>query len=138
MPLAKSKRCDTLFNKNEEPICGECEPLERADHETVRDYLIEHPNETSEHISENMDVDVKCILRLVDTGAIASVDLGGDAQCGQCGAPAISVSKRLCTACLDKLEKKMTDVQRSIQQTHETKRTAERLRVHDALEEKRR
>jgi ribosomal protein L37E len=139
MPLAKCKRCDTLFQKNELAICSECEPLEHNDHDSIRDYLNDNPNATAEQIADNTDVDVKCIMRLIDQGAIASVEFGGGgAKCGQCGEPAISLSKKLCPACLDKLEKKMLDVQRTIQQTHETKKVAEKVRVRDALEQKRR
>lgn len=139
MPLAKCKRCETLFDKHEDPICADCEPLERADHEIVREYLIENPNATAEQISGNTDVGLKSVLRLIDSGAIASVNLSNArAQCGQCGAPAISLSKRLCTACLDKLEKKMLEVQRTIQQTHESNQSADTVRVRDVLDDKRR
>ncbi|MCF6286621.1 MAG: hypothetical protein L3K26_15715, partial [Candidatus Hydrogenedentes bacterium] len=53
--------------------------------------------------------------RMVDDGLVAQLSLGdASAACGQCGAPAISLSKKLCQACLDKLNAQVSKAQSQI------------------------
>ncbi len=107
MPLAKCVRCETLFNKSAAPVCGSCLPAEEADHETVRNYLADHPNSSAEMVGEATGVDLKCVLRMVDEGLVTNTTSVGMAKCGRCGAPAISLTKKLCTTCLEDLNRQI-------------------------------
>ena len=102
MALAKCARCGKLFMRVRSPVCLKCEPDEEADYEKARNSLQELPNQTPEQLSEATGVGVECILRLLADGRIAAVP---DVRviCGRCGAPAISLSKKLCERCLQKL-----------------------------------
>ena len=54
-------------------------------------------------------------MRLVAEGRIATLpDQQAKAVCGRCGAPAISLSKRLCESCLQKLNSEVAKAQASI------------------------
>jgi hypothetical protein len=138
MPLTKCVRCDKLFNKTEEPVCGECRPDEHADYETIRAHLQDNPGLSAEKVAEGTGINIKCVMRLVDTGVITSMEISaGGITCGQCGAPAISLSKRLCQSCLDKLNVKMIHAQQSIRKTQENA-GPHGNRVRDILDDKRR
>ena len=56
------------------------------------------------------------VLRLIEQGAITCVSAleGHSIRCGRCGAPAISASKKLCQACLEKLNAQVAVAQRTI------------------------
>lgn len=115
MPLAKCPRCARMFNKKNAPVCPQCQQDEDADYEKVRHALEEHPDLTPQQVSERTGVEVSCILRLLDEGLIASTpELEKKAVCGRCGAPAISLSKRLCEACLQELNAEVARAQASI------------------------
>ena len=115
MPLSKCPRCEELFDKTTNLVCLGCVEDEERDHETVRDLLGEHSELNAEGVAELSGVDLKCVLRMVDTGKVASITLGEEAECGRCGAPAISAAKRLCESCLEKLNKEMNKTKKSIQ-----------------------
>ncbi|MFO7977001.1 MAG: hypothetical protein R6V12_20510 [Candidatus Hydrogenedentota bacterium] len=115
MPLSKCPRCSRMFNKQTEMVCPLCQPDEDADYESVRQALAEHPNLTAQELTELTGVELSCILRLLGAGRIASLaDLENKAVCGRCGAPAISLSKRLCKACLEELNAEVAKAQASI------------------------
>ena len=115
MPLSKCSRCQQMFNKRNISICPQCEPEEDADYEKVRATLEESPNLTPDQLAEVTGVELQCILRLLDEGRIASMpDIKTNVVCGRCGAPAISLSKRLCEACLQKLNSDVAKAQASI------------------------
>ncbi len=103
MPLAKCPRCNQLFTKSEEVVCARCEPAERADYEMVREALQKVPHLNAEEVAEETGVARDCVLRMIDQGLIQNVSVNKTVRCGRCGKPAISVSKRLCQACLEKL-----------------------------------
>lgn len=115
MPLSKCPRCEELFDKTTNIICGGCAEDEEKDHEIVRDLLGQQGELNAEGVAELSGVDIKCVLRMLDTGKVASITLGEEAKCGRCGAPAISATKRLCEPCLEKLNTEMNKTKRSIQ-----------------------
>lgn len=115
MPLSKCPRCEQLFDKSTRLVCVGCVEDEESDHEKVRDLIAENSDLNAEAVAELSGVDLKCVLRMVDTGKVASITLGEEAVCGRCGAKAISAAKRLCEACLEKLNREMVKTKRSIQ-----------------------
>ena len=115
MPLSKCPRCEELFDKTTSLVCVGCVEDEERDHETVRDLISEHSELSAEGVAELSGVDLKCVLRMLDTGKIASIQLGEEVECGRCGAPAISAAKRLCESCLEKLNQEMNKTKKSIQ-----------------------
>ncbi len=115
MPLSKCPRCEQMFNKQNTLICAKCQPNEDEDYEKVREALDEQPNMTPEQVAEVTGVGIGCILRLLDDGRIAAMPDGESRiKCGRCGAPAISLSKRLCEACLQKLNSEVARAQATI------------------------
>ena len=137
MPLTKCLRCERLFNKVESPICIACIPDEDNDQEVVRECINDNPGKNAEIIAELSGVDIKCVLRMIDEGSISSIsevdELSGF-ECGQCGQPAISASKRLCQSCLEKLNRKVIETRKSI--TLADKKETQ-VGVRDSLQSKR-
>jgi len=83
---------------------------EEGDYDKVRRHLDAHPDVNAEQVCEATGVDIECILRMVNEGLVANAALlEGKVKCGMCGAPAISASKRLCQACLEKLNARVAD-----------------------------
>ena len=134
MPLAKCPRCDKLFDKSGNAVCASCAPAEEADYEKVRECLHDHPEMSAEAISELTGVEMKCVLRMVDQGIVASSASVAMTKCGRCGAPAISASKKLCTKCLDELNREMSQQRKSLQSSPRKPQPGESLSVRRALE----
>lgn len=116
MPLATCARCNQMFNKVQSPVCGTCQDAEDADFEKIRKVIEQNENLNVEEVAEAADVEIPVVRRMVDEGLVKQVaTLDGDGtRCGQCGAPAISTSKKLCQVCLDKLNTQMTKAQAQI------------------------
>lgn len=130
MPLASCVRCGKMFNKVQYPVCPGCMPEEEADLEKIRAVLAEHSgqseveadhdkvravlanntNLSAEEVSAMAEVNVSVVHRMVEEGLVIQVSAAEKAFCGKCGAPAISMAKRLCPACLAKLS---TEVNRA-------------------------
>src|SRR3990172_7760404 len=113
MALASCPRCKKLFPKIRNPICPACEPVEEEDFEKVREYLAENQGSALEETSKATGVDKDCVRRLLADGRIGFAS-EASIPCGMCGAPAISAAKRLCQACLGKLNKKLAQEQSKI------------------------
>lgn len=96
-------------------VCPACQEDEETDFDLVRDALTEHPDLNSEQIAEVCGVAIDCVLRMLDTGALSNIDFNHKVKCGRCGAPAIGATKRLCQACLDKLDKEVAKMRNSIE-----------------------
>lgn len=111
MPLSNCERCRKMFNKVSTSICSECLPEEEADIHKVREVIEREPNLTPDRAAELAGVDVGVVHRMVEVGVIARVDPNEKISCGKCGAPAISASKRLCQACLDRLNLEVAQAQ---------------------------
>ncbi|MCP4642622.1 MAG: hypothetical protein GY851_19410 [bacterium] len=114
MPLAACARCNKMFQKTVEPVCPKCEPDEQDDYEKVRITMQNQPNLSAEDLAEAADVDIECVLRLLDSGRIETAQASTTVRCGRCGSPAISISKKLCEACLSKLNAKLATEQAKI------------------------
>ena len=139
MPLANCPRCKQLFNKFKTQVCQACEKEEDADLDKVREALQELPNQTAEQVAEKTGVDIDCVLRLIDEGHIANIDISDSVMCGRCGAPAISITKRLCQSCLTQLSMDLAAQQSKI--VLPPKRSLDfggNKSVHQTVEDKRR
>lgn len=113
MGLVKCPRCNKLFNKIRSSICPMCEPDEERDYDVIREALEKAPNLSAEQLAESTDVPIDCIMRLLDAGRISTAP-DEKVRCGRCGAPAISMSKKLCEACLQKLNSEIAAAQSRI------------------------
>lgn len=115
MPLTKCPRCSKLFDKIRFPVCLKCQEDEERDYDKIRKALDEQPDMNAEQVSGETGVDIGCITRMLKEGLLANATgLQGEIKCGMCGAPAISASKKLCQACLEKLTAKVTRAQAKI------------------------
>ena len=140
MPLAKCIRCDNLFDKMKHPVCAACLPDEESDYEKVREIVDEHPDLSAEAVAELADVGLQVVMRMLDQGLVTNTSLAGAATtCGRCGAPAISASKKLCHACLEKLNQNVLKKKREV--TIDKKKKVEiggASTVREMIEQKRR
>ncbi len=114
MALSECARCKKLFQKVQVPVCPRCVAEEETDYEKVRDSLAETPNQTAEQLADCTGVDLSCVMRLLADGRLQNVTSTENVRCGRCGAPAISISKRLCEACLQKLNAEIAQQQSKI------------------------
>ena len=141
MPLAACVRCKKLFTKEQSPICPECQPDEDADIEKVRGIIADSPDMNAEQVADKAEVEVGVVLRMIEGGIIEQVGALESAGivCGRCGAPAISASKKLCQACLDKLNAEVAKAQASIKMAarKDVQIGEYDMNVHRSVEEKR-
>ena len=114
MALASCQRCKKLFEKFRSSICPACDQAEEDDYETIRQALVEHPNQSAEQLAEDTGISIDCVLRLLAQGRIETTAANKGVKCGRCGAPAISVSKKLCEACLQKLNAELAHQQSKV------------------------
>jgi NMD protein affecting ribosome stability and mRNA decay len=114
MPLAQCERCSKMFQKTKIPVCQKCLPQEEEDYEKIRDALQASPNQTAQQISDNTGIDLRCVMRLIEDGRITSTASHGSIRCGKCGAPAISLAKKLCETCLNQLNADVAKAQAKI------------------------
>jgi len=99
MALANCERCNKIFNKMSTPLCPSCIEQEEQDLQTVNTALREQPGQTVEELAESTGVSKRTILRLIKCERIACDATLAGVKCGKCGAPAISLSTRLCQRC---------------------------------------
>jgi ribosomal protein L37E len=120
-------------------VCVHCQSAENADFDKIRGVLDRTPNLNAEQVAEEAQVSIECVLRMLEEGLIASVSLMEQVKCGRCGAPAISMSKKLCQACLEELNAQVAQAQGKIKigQKKQVK-VGKFLHARRALEEKRR
>lgn len=139
MPLGKCARCEKIFAKSGSNVCAVCEPLEEADFERARQALSDTPNQTAEQLADGTGIELSCILRFLNEGRIRTISADHPVKCGRCGAPAISASKKLCEACLHKLNVEIAEQQAKIK-LPKKKHTAlgKQDTVHERYIEKRR
>jgi len=114
MALVSCPRCKKLFDKGVALVCPKCQPAEEADYQKIREVLDRLPQLNAKTAAAEAGVTVACVMRMLDEGLIANVNLTENVKCGRCGAPAISLSKRLCQACLDKLNVEVASAQSQI------------------------
>ena len=99
LSLSKCARCGGIYPKIRSVVCLKCQDAEDADYERIRDVLFYEPNLTAEEVAAIARVDVKCVIRMINTGMITSTLLMKAVTCGRCGAPALTPRKRLCARC---------------------------------------
>ncbi len=140
MPLAKCARCKKPFQKLRSPVCPACQDAEDADYEKVKQVLEREPDLNAEQVAKRAEVGVECVWRMLDLGLIASaVSIAATIRCGRCGAPAISASKKLCEACLNKLNAEAVAAQASLRSKKKTPQVSgEPVSAREAIEKKRR
>jgi NMD protein affecting ribosome stability and mRNA decay len=139
MPLSACPRCKKIFDKTRSAVCTRCQDAEDNDFDKIRAVLDRSPNLNAEQVAEEAEVTVDCVMRMIAEGLIASVSLTEQIKCGRCGAPAISLSKRLCQACLEKLNSEMAQAQSKIKIGQKKPvQVDEHLHARRALDEKRR
>ncbi len=116
MPLAGCPRCDTMFDKRKgQVVCEGCKEAEAADIERIAEYVSKNPDTSPHLVATALEIDAQVVLRAVDQGRIAQVNLGDQVHCGRCGAPAISHSKKLCEKCLAELDAQIARERSNIQ-----------------------
>ncbi len=140
MPLAKCARCKKPFQKLRSPVCPACLDAEDADYDKVKQVLEREPNLNAEQVAEKAEVEIACIWRMLDQGLIASEStIAGTVRCGRCGAPAISAGKKLCEACLNKLNAEAVAAQANLRSKKKTPQVSgEPVSARAAIEKKRR
>ncbi|HOQ90125.1 MAG TPA: hypothetical protein PLO53_09720 [Candidatus Hydrogenedentes bacterium] len=136
--ISKCPRCKKMFTKTgHQLVCAACEPHELADYEKVSDVLAQHPGMGMEAVAELAGVSPAVILRMLDSGRLEKQDQDQKYFCGRCGKPAISKSKRLCQACLMKLDQEWAEAMRSLRETLNPKPCVKINDVHGSLEARR-
>ena len=138
MPLASCVRCNKMFNKVSTAVCQSCQPAEDADQDKIHAVLAENENLTPEEVANQANVELAVVHRMVREGLVTQVRAGEAAVCGKCGAPAISMSKKLCQACLDKLNAEVSKAQAKIRlEKKKPPQLGEYINARKAFEEKR-
>lgn len=137
MELRKCARCDKLFSSDAATVCGACRPMEDADFNKIREVLETHGELSAQEVANEADVEIDVVFRLLDAGRIQSTSLQDVVPCGRCGAPAISLAKRLCRACLTQLDQECAEAMRDIRQRMAGKSEGEVTEMRKVLEEKR-
>jgi len=136
--ISKCPRCKKMFTKSgHQLVCPVCEPLELADYEKVSDVLAQHPGMGMEAVAALAGVSTAVVLRMLDSGRLEKQDQEQQYACGRCGKPAISKSKRLCQACLMKLDQEWAETIRSMRETLNPKPGVRISDVHESLESRR-
>lgn len=131
-------RCGNIFTRLQSPVCPQCQTDEDADYEKVRGVLLRQPGLNAEQAAEAAGVALDCVLRMLIEGRVTNVQLGSVVKCGRCGAPAISVSKRLCEQCLVKLDLECADAIREIRERMAAQDKGHAYAVHQTVKKKRR
>lgn len=114
MPLASCGRCGKMFNKVQANVCPGCVEDEEADYEKIREIVSQNETLNVEQVSEAAGVEISVVRRIIGEGRVAQVSMGEVPKCGKCGAPAISITKKLCQACLERLNAEVSKAQSQI------------------------
>ena len=117
MPLAQCPRCKKMFSKTNTLICAACDPAEQADYKRVREILEESPGLNTQDVADKAEVPLAVVQRMLKDGALTFDKPTPGILCGQCGAPAMSATKRLCHECFNKLNMEVAKAQASIKQS---------------------
>lgn len=115
-------------------VCENCIDEEEADYQRIHDVLAQDASQSTEAVALLADVEVACVLRMLDRGLIVNDHIAREFKCGRCGDTAISATQKLCRACLHNLDK------RFFQEINEAKRVLSEQRresVHTILTKKR-
>jgi ribosomal protein L37E len=108
MPLASCPRCSKTFMKEKDRVvCEKCVDAEEADYERVQNYVSQNPDCSPAQVAEGTGIRFEVVMRVVGAGRVAQVDRSEAVRCGRCGAPAISLAKKLCETCLAELNSEL-------------------------------
>lgn len=135
--LSKCPRCRKLFTKSNSAVCQVCQPKEDADYELIMEVLTKTPGLGVEGLAAKAGVTVSCVLRMLDSGRIAANEVNEAVKCGRCGRPAISKSKRLCQACLVKMDQEWAEAMQEIRESMAPKKQMQGYSVHETVQQKR-
>lgn len=138
MALSTCPRCKKIFDKVNSPVCIHCQKDEDGDYDKIRAVLDRNPNLKADQVAVEAEVSVQCVLRMLEDGLISNASLS-NIKCGRCGAPAISLNKKLCQACLDKLNAEVAAQQMRIKlDSKKSTQVGEYMHARRNFEEKRR
>lgn len=115
MSLSKCARCGKIYGKIMSPVCPKCQPEEDADYAKIHQVIGKHAGLKAEEIAEKAEVDLQCVMRMLMEGRLRYTETSEKATCGRCGAPAISMAKRLCESCLVELDRECATAMRDLQ-----------------------
>ncbi len=135
--LSKCPRCHKLFTKSNSLVCQVCQPREDEDYLLITEVLAENVGLGVEGLAAKAGVTVSCVLRMLDSGRIEAAEVNEMIKCGRCGRPAISKSKRLCQACLVKMDQEWAETVQEMRQSLAPKKTLHAHSVHEAVQKKR-
>jgi ribosomal protein L37E len=135
--LAKCARCEKLFNKIVSDVCTTCQPDEDADFQRIHDIICRNHDLSANEVAEEAGVPLECVLRMLREGRIERVEDNDEVKCGRCGAPAISVAKRLCKRCLVTLDREWAQAILDMRQRILAKEQSDMNDVQGAVEDKR-
>jgi len=128
-----------MFQKNKEQlVCPNCADAEEADYERIREFVSQNPDCNPAEVAQATGIPDDVVLRVVDAGRIAQVKSGTTVRCGRCGAPAISMAKKLCETCLAELNSELARSKSSVKlppkkwTNIETGKSTIRKRIDDA------
>jgi ribosomal protein L37E len=102
-----------MYDSTTGSVCPKCVAAEEDDYEKVRAVLEQNQNLSAEQVSEESEVALETVLRLLESGRIAAAP-AESLKCGRCGKPAISFSKKLCEKCLHELNTRIMKEQSKI------------------------
>lgn len=137
MQLETCKRCGRLYTRVHTPICSLCIGEEEADYDRIRNTLAREPGLTVEEVAEKAEVDHMCVVRMLNAGRLENTAVRDYVPCGRCGAPAISVSKRLCEKCLTEMDRECAQSIRELREKARDTAAKGNLSVHETVEVKR-
>jgi len=135
--LAKCARCERLFTKVVSDVCTFCQPAEDADYNRIHEVISRTHGLNAIQVAEEAEVSVECVYRMLREGRIDNVESEEKSKCGRCGAPAISVTKRLCQKCLMNLDRECAQAMMEMRQRIRAKNESDMNDVMAAVAEKR-
>lgn len=112
--LAKCARCKELFARENGPVCPQCWAQEEAEYGRIREIMEFRQGLTVPEVAVAAQVSLDVVTRMLDAGHLVHHAEGEAPHCGRCGAPAISHSKRLCQACLIRLDQDCAEAMREL------------------------
>lgn len=137
LALAKCARCGAVYTKVRSGVCLQCQDDEDRDFAKIRDILNTSPGLTAEIVAEKAEVELACVLRLINEGRLVSVLPGAHIRCGRCGAQAISYTKRLCEACLIDLDREFAKALSTLYAHRRQRPRASIHKTHEVVTSKR-
>ncbi len=130
-------RCNGVFLKIGVKVCQKCQEDEARDFEKMRDTLLHMPGLNVEQLAQAAGVSAACVFRMIEEEKISNIQPNEAVTCGRCGAPALSIAKRLCEPCLIKLDRECAESIRELKQQISAKAGKEVHSVHQVLQWKR-